>query len=61
MMDRAQRFKLLDPSARLSIRRQAELLNIPRGKYYYRPRPESPANLHLMDLINAPLSTGCPG
>lgn len=51
-MDISERYRLLDPSNGLSIRHQAELLNIPRGRFYYRPRPESPANLHLMDLID---------
>ena len=51
-MDRAQRYQLLDPSAGLSIRRQSDLLNIPRGKFYYRPRAETQLNLHLMDLID---------
>ena len=43
---------MLDTSLALSIRRQSELLNIPRGKYYYKPRSENPLNLHLMDLID---------
>ena len=51
-MAKAQRYELLDPSAELSIRRQSGLLNIPRGKFYYRPRAETQLNLHLMNLID---------
>jgi len=51
-MDRPERYGLLDPCSGLSIRRQAGLLDIPRGKFYYRPRPESTVNLHLMGLMD---------
>jgi putative transposase len=51
-MDKARRYELLDPSVDLSIRRQSMLLNIPRGKFYYKPRSESQLNLYLMDLID---------
>ncbi len=46
-MDKAKRYELLDPSVDLSIRRQSRLLNIPRGKFYYKPKAESQLNLHL--------------
>ncbi len=51
-MDKAKRYELLDSSVDLSIRRQSKLLNIPRGKFYYKPKAESQLNLHLMDLID---------
>ena len=51
-MNKAQRFELLDASHRLSIRRQSNLLNIPRGRFYYRPKGESQFNLYLMKLID---------
>jgi len=51
-MDKAQRYELLDPSYQLSLRRQSALLNIPRGKYYYKPKAESQLNLQLMDLMD---------
>lgn len=51
-MTKAQRYKLLDSSAELSIRQQSKLLKIPRGKYYYQLRNESPQNQYLMDLID---------
>jgi len=51
-MGKSQRYKLLDSSFQLSIRGQSKLLNIPRGKYYYKPRSESPLNLYLMNLID---------
>ena len=36
----------------MSIAAQCELLGLPRSSYYYEPAPESPANLHLMRLID---------
>jgi putative transposase len=38
--------------AELSIRRQCELLGLPRSSYYYEPSPETPENLRLMGLID---------
>ena len=44
---------LVEPGhAELSVRRQCELLGLPRASYYYRPAPESPENLRLMGLID---------
>ena len=37
----------------LSVRRQCELLGLPRASYYYEPAPETPQNLRLMALIDA--------
>ncbi len=36
----------------MSVRRQCELLGLNRSTAYYRPAPESPANLALMALID---------
>lgn len=36
----------------LSIRRQCDLLGLPRSSYYYEPVVETPTNLHLMRLID---------
>ena len=36
----------------LSVRRQCELLGLPRASYYYEPATESEENLRLMDLID---------
>lgn len=36
----------------LSVRRQCELLGLPRASYYYQPAGESEFNLHLMRLID---------
>lgn len=52
LKDKSARYELLDAGSVLSIRRQAALLNIPRGKYYYKPKAESPFNLRLMNLID---------
>ena len=38
--------------ARLSVRRQCELLGLGRSSYYYEAAPESPENLRLMGLID---------
>ena len=43
----------IEPEHRqLSIRRQCELLELPRAGYYYRPATESEENLRLMRLID---------
>jgi putative transposase len=36
----------------LSVRRQCELLGLPRANYYYEPAPETQENLALMRLID---------
>ncbi|MEZ4989830.1 MAG: IS3 family transposase [Saprospiraceae bacterium] len=51
-MDRLQRLKLVDPNAVLSIRHQCDLLNLPRGGYYYKPKAISALNAYLMKLID---------
>ena len=46
------KLKLLSGANRLSIRKQCELLAIPRGRWYYEPCGESIENLELMRLID---------
>ena len=43
---------MIDRDHRLSITRQAQLLNVSRGAVYYLPRPESSAELALMRRID---------
>jgi putative transposase len=43
---------MIDRSHKLSIRRQAELLNISRGAVYYLPKPPSSADLGVMNAID---------
>src|ERR1039457_4058735 len=43
---------MINPEHKLSIRRQAELLEISRSTVYYRPRPVSDADLMLMRRID---------
>lgn len=44
---------MVEPShPQLSVRRQCELLGLPRASYYYQPAGESEFNLHLMRLID---------
>lgn len=43
---------MIDRSHKLSIRRQAELLNISRGAVYYLPKPVSESDLSLMHAID---------
>ena len=43
---------MIDRDHKLSITRQAELLNISRGPVYYLPQPVSPADLALMRKID---------
>jgi putative transposase len=45
--------RLIDPEdSRLSVRRQCELLGLPRSTLYYQPLPETAANLALMRRID---------
>jgi len=43
---------LIDVEGDLSIRRQCELLNLPRSSYYYQPATETPENLELLRLLD---------
>ena len=43
---------MIDRSHKLSIRRQAELLNISRGAVYYLPKPASESDLAVMNAID---------
>ena len=45
---------MIDRSHKLSIRRQAELLNISRGAVYYLPKPVSESDLSLMHAMDQP-------
>jgi putative transposase len=39
---------MIDRSHELSLKREAQLLKLSRCSIYYRPRPDSPANLAMM-------------
>jgi putative transposase len=43
---------MIDPTAKLSVSRQASVLGISRGSVYYQPRPVSDADLELMHRID---------
>jgi putative transposase len=43
---------------RLSIQRQCTLVSISRSAFYYQPAGETPLNLTLMRLIDAPPDPG---
>ena len=43
---------MIDRSDKLSVRRQAELLNISRGTVYYLPKPTSDSDLATMNAID---------
>ena len=43
---------MIDPTTRLSVSRQANVLGISRGSVYYQPRPVSDADLKLMHRID---------
>lgn len=52
-MDLAERRKLIDHShPHISVRRQAELLNLNRSGIYYQPRPMSAHERRVRDLID---------
>ena len=46
------RQEFLDENHRLSMRKQASLLQVNRNKKYYQPKGEDPFNLYLMKLID---------
>ena len=46
---------MIDRSHALSVKRQAELLNISRGAVYYLPKPTSQSDLVLMNAIDSAL------
>jgi hypothetical protein len=48
----AERKKMIDPAAKLSVSRQAIVLGISRGSVYYKPRSVSHADLKLMHRID---------
>ena len=48
----AERKKMIDPAAKLSVSRQAIVLGISRGAVCYTPRPVSDADLKLMHRID---------
>ncbi|MDA0675088.1 MAG: IS3 family transposase [Proteobacteria bacterium] len=48
----AERKKMIDPTAKLSVSRQAIAMGISRGSVYYKPRPVSDADLKLMHRID---------
>jgi putative transposase len=43
---------MIDRSDKLSVRRQAELLNLSRGTVYYLPKPTSDSDLTIMNAID---------
>ena len=49
----AARKKVIDwVHPELSVTRQCELIGLSKGALYYKPVPETPYNLELMDLID---------
>jgi len=50
---------MIAPEAGLSISRQCTLLGIARSSFYYRPRPESAAELELLKRLDR-IFTDCP-
>ena len=43
---------MIAPEARLSVSRQCALLGVARSSFYYRPRPESAAELELLKRLD---------
>lgn len=43
---------MIDPTERLSVDKQCELIGLARSSYYYKPSPESALNLRLMRMID---------
>src|SRR5437660_4981698 len=55
----AERRAMIAPEAGLSVSRQCTLLGIARSSFYYRPRPESAAELELLKRLDR-IFTGHP-
>lgn len=51
-MPMTTRLSAVGSSPYLSLCRQTELLDVPRGRCYYQPLPESEINLHIMRLMD---------
>ena len=51
-MSLADRLAAIDDRHRLSVRRQTQLLAVPRGRHYYEPVAESELNLQLLRLMD---------
>ena len=43
---------MIEPVHEVSLRRQCDLIGLPRSTYYYEPARESELNLRLMRLID---------
>jgi len=55
--DRALRASLVRPgTARLSIRKQCELLSVNRSRVYYKPAEEKPENIEMMNIMDRHLT-----
>lgn len=52
MIPRKERFDMVNKNERLSLRKQCELLCIPRTKFYYKSKSETQVNLHIMRLMD---------
>lgn len=53
MKRRKEKRAMIEPNhKRLSLRRQCELIGLPRSSYYREPGPETEQNLELMSLID---------
>ncbi len=52
MIPRKERFDMVNKKERLSLRKQCELLCIPRTNFYYKSKSETQVNLYIMRLID---------
>lgn len=52
MIPRKERFAMVDKTLNLSLRRQCDLLCIPRTNLYYKAQSESKVNLYIMRLMD---------
>jgi putative transposase len=51
------RARFVRPAWTLSVRKQCELLSVPRGQLYYTPKEERPENLQIMRIMDEHLLT----
>lgn len=51
--DTRQRAEMVNPHyTKLSVRKQCEVLSVPRSSLYYAPVPEKPENVKMMNLMD---------
>jgi len=54
-----ERTRMLTPSHKLSLRKQAELMEVNRSSFYFKPKGEKEENLELMRVMDRCITQQC--